>query len=187
MPVRFGMFARLDRSRTLTLCLCCCAYCACSRSDATAMAGKWDAGMATPDHTPHGRGYQSELTYFSHCNDYWTYGIGGCLSPTPSLVTDLWDLPPGGGSEAEGPGSDMVPRCNFTDRGDWSMQKVMGESCTSAPNGDTWYGKCAPGVDPSCLSLLSCRFCPVAAATVSTLGRAQVATRTASSSSVYWM
>ena len=138
------------------------------------MAGKWDAGMATPDHTPHGRGYQSELTYllrimymrylyvefeckylciyriyiirsryFSHCNDYWTYGISGCLSPTPSLVTDLWNLPPGAGSEAEGPGSDMVPRCNFTDRGDWSMQKVMGESCTSAPNGDTWYGKCA--------------------------------------------
>ena len=118
--------------------------------------------MATPDHTPHGRGYQSELLYFSHYNDYWTYGISECLSPTPSLVTDLWDLPPGGGSEAEGPGSDMVPRCNFTDRGDWSMQKVMGESCTSAPNGDTWYGKCASwggSVVPvaTVLSLLSCR------------------------------
>jgi arylsulfatase A-like enzyme len=31
-------------------------------------------------------------------------------------------------------------RCNFTDRGDWSMQKVMGESCEPAPLGDKWYG-----------------------------------------------
>ena len=130
-------------SHTYALSLLLRTLCLLPRADATAMAGKWDAGMATPDHTPHGRGYQSELTYFSHCNDYWTYGISGCLSPTPSLVTDLWNLPPGGSSEGEGPGSDMVPQCNFTDMGDWSMQKVMGESCTSAPNGDTWYGKCA--------------------------------------------
>lgn len=27
----------------------------------TSAFGKWDAGMATPDHTPHGRGYQVAL------------------------------------------------------------------------------------------------------------------------------
>ena len=30
--------------------------------------GKWDAGMATPDHTPHGRGYQTAMNYFHHAN-----------------------------------------------------------------------------------------------------------------------
>ena len=34
----------------------------------TAMYGKWDAGMATPDHTPHGRGYADALNYFNHDN-----------------------------------------------------------------------------------------------------------------------
>ena len=32
----------------------------------TAAFGKWDAGMATPDHTPHGRGYQVAMNYFHH-------------------------------------------------------------------------------------------------------------------------
>lgn len=36
--------------------------------------GKWDAGMATPDHTPLGRGYESWLGYFQHANDYWNEG-----------------------------------------------------------------------------------------------------------------
>ena len=35
------------------------------------MTGKWDAGMATPRHTPLGRGYESWLGYFHHSNDYW--------------------------------------------------------------------------------------------------------------------
>lgn len=34
----------------------------------TVMAGKWDAGMATPTHTPFGRGYDSALCYFHHAN-----------------------------------------------------------------------------------------------------------------------
>lgn len=34
-------------------------------------AGKWDAGMATQQHTPQGRGYDSSLNYFQHANDYW--------------------------------------------------------------------------------------------------------------------
>ena len=35
---------------------------------ATHMAGKWDAGMATPDHTPAGRGYDTSILYFHHAN-----------------------------------------------------------------------------------------------------------------------
>ena len=33
--------------------------------------GKWDCGMATPDHTPHGRGYQHSMVYYHHVNDAW--------------------------------------------------------------------------------------------------------------------
>ena len=29
--------------------------------------------MATPRHTPYGRGYDSSLHYFEHKNDYWTH------------------------------------------------------------------------------------------------------------------
>jgi len=51
----------------------------------TAAFGKWDAGMATPDHTPHGRGYQRALNYFHHANDYWSMSEGSCaVAPTPT-------------------------------------------------------------------------------------------------------
>ena len=43
----------------------------------TAMFGKWDTGMATPDHTPRGRGYQRALNYYHHCNDYWSMSVHG--------------------------------------------------------------------------------------------------------------
>ena len=52
--------------------------------------------MATPDHTPHGRGYSSALHYFHHCNDYWTYDDGPrCKVPGGDPedlipVVDLW-------------------------------------------------------------------------------------------------
>ena len=51
----------------------------------TAAFGKWDAGMATPDHTPFGRGYMQAMNYFHHANDYWTFTTGGCPKPpTPA-------------------------------------------------------------------------------------------------------
>jgi arylsulfatase A-like enzyme len=37
----------------------------------TVQVGKWDAGMATPDHTPYGRGYDKSFGYFHHTEDYW--------------------------------------------------------------------------------------------------------------------
>ena len=33
---------------------------------ATHYVGKWDVGMATRRHTPHGRGYDTSLNYFEH-------------------------------------------------------------------------------------------------------------------------
>ena len=38
--------------------------------------------MATPDHTPEGRGYDTSLGYFHHANDYWTEKVG--------QYTDMW-------------------------------------------------------------------------------------------------
>eukprot|EP00322_Chrysochromulina_rotalis_P022631 CAMPEP_0115845690 /NCGR_PEP_ID=MMETSP0287-20121206/9485_1 /TAXON_ID=412157 /ORGANISM="Chrysochromulina rotalis, Strain UIO044" /LENGTH=644 /DNA_ID=CAMNT_0003299477 /DNA_START=71 /DNA_END=2005 /DNA_ORIENTATION=- len=37
----------------------------------THAVGKWDVGMATPEHTPLGRGYDSWLGYYQHANEYW--------------------------------------------------------------------------------------------------------------------
>jgi arylsulfatase I/J len=48
------------------------------------MVGKWDCGMATPQHTPHGRGFETSLTYFHHANDYFTREEGACHGNTTS-------------------------------------------------------------------------------------------------------
>ena len=53
----------------------------------THMFGKWDVGMATPDHTPHGRGYMTAMHYFHHANDYYTSVTGDCRG---TGVVDLW-------------------------------------------------------------------------------------------------
>ena len=62
---------------------------------ATHLVGKWDAGMATPTHTPQGRGFDSSLGYFGHKNDFWTKGImqSLCLRAGAKYanLTDLWD------------------------------------------------------------------------------------------------
>ena len=63
---------------------------------ATHQVGKWDAGMATPQHTPHGRGYDTSLNYFGHGNWMWTEAEwGGSQNskgaiPAPGLV-DFYD------------------------------------------------------------------------------------------------
>eukprot|EP01084_Bolivina_argentea_P307533 531574_1 len=66
----------------------------------THIVGKWDAGMASPDHTPHGRGYDTSLIYFEHKNDFWTNKQpqsgnteSGCINNTnyPDInIIDLW-------------------------------------------------------------------------------------------------
>eukprot|EP01083_Nonionella_stella_P022659 62666_1 len=57
----------------------------------THIVGKWDCGMATFDHTPRGRGYNTSLIYFEHKNDYWTQlqMQSDCLETAPDII-DLW-------------------------------------------------------------------------------------------------
>ena len=67
---------------------------------ATHFVGKWDAGMATPDHLPINRGYQTSLHYFHHANDYFTEKTHNVSDTCPHDVypmlgggcfTDMWD------------------------------------------------------------------------------------------------
>jgi len=55
--------------------------------------GKWDAGMATPQHTPYGRGFDSNLLYYQHANDYWNKKTGieatGEITPCLNAFHDL--------------------------------------------------------------------------------------------------
>ena len=60
---------------------------------ATAAAGKWDAGMATPDHTPRGRGFNRSLVSFEHMTDRWTQRIfpgGTACTLVDATIGDLW-------------------------------------------------------------------------------------------------
>ena len=54
---------------------------------ATHQVGKWDAGMATPTHTPFGRGFDSSLCYFHHLNDYYNETDDHCGD---QKIVDLW-------------------------------------------------------------------------------------------------
>jgi arylsulfatase I/J len=60
------------------------------------MTGKWDAGMATWDHTPMGRGYETFFGYYHHANDYYneTLSAGSTVhkDPCPGRSgVDLWN------------------------------------------------------------------------------------------------
>ena len=70
----------------------------------THFVGKWDAGMATPRHTPRGRGYDSSLFYFQHANDEWAKSMGSGL--TGIATTGALDICLNGDSAATpaGPG-----------------------------------------------------------------------------------
>ena len=57
-----------------------------------------DAGMATPSHTPEGRGFTgSSLVYFEHMNEAWTQRVfaGGTsctlYGPDGYFISDMWD------------------------------------------------------------------------------------------------
>lgn len=65
----------------------------------THAAGKWNAGMAHPIQTPHGRGYDSALTYFDYDTDFWTENRMNCgTKSAPVQTVDMWDtLGPGYG------------------------------------------------------------------------------------------
>ena len=104
----------------------------------TAAFGKWDAGMATLDHTPHGRGYHTALNYFHHCNDYWSFDIGICKNKghpfKPIPMADLWGKTPDG---EEGPAWGLNNR-NCTGQ---NPNGARPSKCKpSAKGGDDWYG-----------------------------------------------
>jgi len=56
----------------------------------THFAGKWDAGMATPKHAPHGRGYDTSLHYFSHKNDFWSQANMQTCCESDQTIIDFW-------------------------------------------------------------------------------------------------
>ncbi|EGD79285.1 hypothetical protein PTSG_12912 [Salpingoeca rosetta] len=67
---------------------------------ASHFVGKWDVGMATPSHTPHGRGYNTSLNYFGHANWMWNQdewqGSQNNVShrppcKAPDCFKDFWD------------------------------------------------------------------------------------------------
>eukprot|EP01084_Bolivina_argentea_P003680 6923_1 len=55
----------------------------------THMIGKWHVGMATPTHTPKGRGYDKSLIYFEATVNYFTQVSDQCNTQNISAV-DLW-------------------------------------------------------------------------------------------------
>eukprot|EP00937_MAST-01D_sp_MAST-1D-sp2_P000373 g373.t1 len=67
----------------------------------THQVGKWDAGMATFDHTPQGRGYDTSFGYFHHANDYWTEQTGHCRDSAGKArdPVDLWDTDHGASTQ----------------------------------------------------------------------------------------
>ena len=73
------------------------------------MTGKWDAGMATPQHTPMGRGYSSWLGYYHHANDYYTEGLPlqatGNINVCLNQFTDLWGPGQGPAIQSQGHGA----------------------------------------------------------------------------------
>ena len=72
---------------------------------ATHQVGKWDASMATPDHIPKGRGFDSSFGYYHHANDYYTEKTGSCkYEGKQHSPVDLWDTDnPATGINGTGP------------------------------------------------------------------------------------
>ena len=79
---------------------------------ATHQVGKWDAGMATPDHTPKGRGFDSSLGYFHHANDYYTELENTCNG---TAIVDLWETD-GPAALLNGTGPDKYEEGLFKER-----------------------------------------------------------------------
>lgn len=61
----------------------------------THIVGKWDMGIATPDHLPTNRGFDSSLFYATHMNFYYSQQITptgtNCNMSKYSFLHDWWD------------------------------------------------------------------------------------------------
>jgi hypothetical protein len=119
------------------------------------------AGMATPDHTPQGRGYQQALHYFHHDNvrtqlkrsrssharqltktdihsafgpqDYWSMAYQ--LRCNGSVATDLWRTPLASSGQQQGPARGYNSTC-VGHQPDGARQP----GCDGGPEGDHWWG-----------------------------------------------
>lgn len=69
-----GGFAGIPRNMT------CIAELMRQGGYATHFVGKWDVGMATQEHSPSGRGYNSSLHYWGNSIDYWQFTEQKCAS-----------------------------------------------------------------------------------------------------------
>ena len=62
----------------------------------THQVGKWDVGMAYPESTPKGRGYDTSLNYFGHGNWMWSQSEWGGsedhqMDIPNTTIVDFWD------------------------------------------------------------------------------------------------
>lgn len=102
--------------------------------------GKWDVGMATFDHTPRGRGYDTSLNYFHHMVNYYTSTFPNkngatdffaeCKSIQPGYrPVDLWMA----NATYEGParGTNNSESCN--EIGSFDLCGGDGETCPPYP------------------------------------------------------
>ena len=55
----------------------------------TMQVGKWYEGMATPQYTPVGRGFESFFANLQHSNDYYSEVMGTYNNKTG--IIDFWD------------------------------------------------------------------------------------------------
>lgn len=100
----------------------------------TAFFGKWDVGMATPDHSPHGRGYHTAINYFWHDNDYWSMVYQKRCNGT--AMVDLWHTMSNDFMKPEGPATGFNSTCASP-----SMEPPGGcpHWCRPGPRGDKWW------------------------------------------------
>lgn len=96
----------------------------------THFVGKWDCGMATPDHTPRGRGYHTSLSYFHHENSYWTMKDTGSCNNTQ--IADLWVAEEDG---FEGPAESYLTLCPENYNRTTGIGCVAGSKATQADRG----------------------------------------------------
>ncbi|CAJ1417747.1 unnamed protein product, partial [Effrenium voratum] len=89
----------------------------------THIVGKWDVGMATLEHHPRARGYETWLGYWHHSNDYWQHTAGKCGLKS---MRDLWRF----NATFDGPALDLQngPACSQKNQAPNGQRCVFEES-----------------------------------------------------------
>ena len=101
----------------------------------TVMSGKAHIGLATPQHTPRGRGYNRSLAYLDGANGYWNFETGDwCGAPT----VDLWeDSAPalGRNNSLSCSQANQAPGCVYEDDlfTDFAVARIAEHNASAAP------------------------------------------------------